>query len=752
MSPRSRCLTLSCLLQVSFSTHADIRIDGVLDEPEWQQARVFDAFVTTEPLTGEAAKYRTVALLYTNTEGIFVGFRNYQPPGVTRVQRQFARDAIIAADRNYVGIDFDASGFAGYEFTVGASNTRTDGIYSKEKELSLDWDGTWYSQTSQDENYWYSEIHIPWTVAPMTDPAAAQKTMTFLFGRFVFDETLRFVYPNVSTQRKTFLTDWAPVDIEQEKTATLDWFPYVAAGHERQEDNSELRTGLDVVWRPSSASQFTGTINPDFGQVESDDLVVNFSAFETFFSEKRPFFTENQALFNSRVPLGDRLIHTRRVGAASDAGDEEVTDINLGAKLSHYGQNLDLGFFAVTEDDTSLSEGRNYLATRIQGRTLDTALGHTLTYADRPTLEREAMVNSVDWDWQAGVQSLRGQGFHSDIQQDGNEFNDWEDLDDQDVGGWLEYTYQPNDRWRYRNFAYYYGDTFDMNDLGFLKRNDWMRLTAELRHDVLEYPGESRLRSSWYYGKLAYEENNAGEQLLAGVDLQRYWISRSTRELDLKAHLSASSWDDRITRGNGSVKLDPQQSFKAIYLNPRGGRTTFQLQYTAETKGTDKFAHEFRFTPQFYLAEKVTLSADLAYTWFDEWLLWDFDTEQLATYRSDLYEVDLKVDWYPSTRQEVRVKFQWVGVDSQAQQSFRIGQDGRLDPSAIPVSDFDFSDTALQVRYRYELAPLSDIFLVYTRGGFDESDESGRDPMELFSDAWDNVTTERIIAKIRYRF
>jgi hypothetical protein len=73
-------------------------------------------------------------------------------------------------------------------------------------------------------------------------------------------------------------------------------------------------------------------------------------------------------------------------------------------------------------------------------------------------------------------------------------------------------------------------------------------------------------------------------------------------------------------------------------------------------------------------------------------------------------------------------------------------------PSAIPVSDFDFSDTPLQVRYRYELAPLSDIFLVYTRGGFDESDESGRDPLELFSDAWDNVTTERIIAKIRYRF
>lgn len=83
---------------------------------------------------------------------------------------------------------------------------------------------------------------------------------------------------------------------------------------------------------------------------------------------------------------------------------------------------------------------------------------------------------------------------------------------------------------------------------------------------------------------------------------------------------------------------------------------------------------------------------------------------------------------------------------------FGIDQDGHLDPSAIPVSDFDFSDTPLQVRYRYELAPLSDIFLVYTRGGFDESDESGRDPLELFSDAWDNVTTERIIAKIRYRF
>jgi hypothetical protein len=746
-------VTVSILHALPLQAEAGIVLDGVLDEPEWRQAKSFDAFVTTEPLTLEPAKYHTEALLYTDADGIYVGFRNHQPPGVKRVQRRFARDGDVLADRVFVGIDFDGNGLSGYDFTVGAANTILDGVFSNEKEYSKDWDGTWYSQTSQDDEYWYVEIHIPWTVAPMTHSAGVEKKMNFVFGRIVFDESLRFAYPDVSFERPTWLSDWEPISVRQPSTSTLEWFPYISAGQDVADRNTEMKAGLDIVWRPGSGTQLTGTINPDFGQVESDDVVVNFSAYETFFDEKRPFFTENQALFSSRVPLGDRLLHTRRIGAAPDLGNADVTDIDLGAKISSYGEVLDYGLFAIMEDDTGQSDGRNYLSTRLQSRLGGLAFGHSLTYADRPTLDREAVVNALDMDWQNehGVR-IRGQFFYSDVHQDANPVNGQRDVDERDVGGWSEWNYSPNDEWRYKFFTYYYGDEFDMNDMGFLKRNDWMRLAAEARHDANSYPADSRVRSSWSQVKLAYEENNDGDRLLSGIDLQKEWVLRSTREFEIAAHFQNSSYDDLITRGNGLLKMDPQQSFLFEYENPRGGRLTYDLYYVPETKGTDKFAHEFGISPQYYITDKVTLSGNVSYTWFEEWLLWDFRTEQLATYESDLYDIDIKLDWYPSSRQEIRVKFQWVGVRSEALQGYRLDADGRLDPSDVPVQDFSQSDTSLQIRYRYELAPLSEIYLVYTRGGFWDSEDTGDSPGQLWRNAWDNVTAERVLAKIRYRF
>jgi hypothetical protein len=744
-------LALGCFALPAF---AQISVDGVLDEPQWQQALRIDQFVTTEPLTGEPAKYHTEVLLLTNDEGIFVGFRNYQPPGVKRVQRHFARDSSIEADRNILGIDFDGSGLSGYDFTVGASNSQQDGIFGDDNTWSGDWDGNWHSQTSQDEEYWYTEIHIPWTVAPMSQARNGEKTMAFYFGRVVYDESLRFAYPDASYQRPTFLSDWKPTPVSQVKTSTLDWFPYAAALEDRQQDDSELKVGLDVVWRPDSSTQLTGSINPDFAQVESDDLVVNFSAIETFFTEQRPFFTENQALFTRQVPVGDLLLYTRRIGAQADSGEQRLTDINLAGKYTHYGDSLDYGLFAVTEDNTGQADGGDYLSTRVQGLALPgLTLGHSLTWADRPTLDRQAMVNAVDFDWQASQgMRIRGQYLHSDIDQDANGFNDNQKLNEDDGAGWLEWRYAPNDEWQYRLNFTAYGDDFEMNDMGFLQRNDWRELFGRIRHDINSYPDDSRLRSSWWEYNAGYQENTDGDRQPTWVEIQRYLVFRSTRELGLEAGYQMSSHDDLITRGNGQLKMEEQQWYELTYLNSRGGRFSFSLEYEAATSGTDEFSHRLDFSPQFYASQGLTLSADLGYQHYREWLLWDFRSEQLATFESDVYQADLKLDWYPGSRQEVRLKLQWTSVKSDAVEGYDLSGSGRLRPSGRPVSDFSVSDTALQLRYRYELAPLSEIYLVYTRGGYWEADDNRDSPLDLWQNAWDDKTAERIVAKIRYRF
>ncbi len=287
LRPHHRPTILYCLMLMLYSSLARsaITIDGVIDEPEWQTAEVFKDFVTTDPLTLAPAHYLTIARLFVDDRGIHVAFTNYQPANVPRVHRKFARDSFLQADRNIINIDFDGSGLSAYDFTVSSSNSVQDGVLSNENQYSRDWDGTWYSQTSADDEAWYSEVLIPWTVAPMVQSDAAQKTMAVYFSRVVLAESVRFAYPAASMRRATFLSDLHQVEIDNVQKSTLDFFPYATSTQDLHNDNSDFKVGMDMVWRPNSNQQLTLALNPDFGQVESDDLVVNFSAIETFLAE-----------------------------------------------------------------------------------------------------------------------------------------------------------------------------------------------------------------------------------------------------------------------------------------------------------------------------------------------------------------------------------------------------------------------------------------------------------------------------------
>ena len=101
-----------CSLFIACNAFGSITIDGVIDEPEWQDAVVYSDFVTVEPLTGGPAKYSTEVRMITNEEGIFVAFTNYQPPYVTRWKRQLPRVSQIEAERNTVRIYFDGTALA----------------------------------------------------------------------------------------------------------------------------------------------------------------------------------------------------------------------------------------------------------------------------------------------------------------------------------------------------------------------------------------------------------------------------------------------------------------------------------------------------------------------------------------------------------------------------------------------------------------------------------------------------------------
>lgn len=736
------------VVPVSFGA---ITVDGLLNEPEWADARVYSDFVTVEPLTSEPAKYVTEVRLITNEEGIFVGFTNYQPASVKRINRRFARDADIKADRVMVGIDFDGTAESAYDFTVGSANSRQDGVMGGGTHTT-DWDGTWYSQTSSDKDYWYSEIHIPWTVAPMSDAGGGTKNMAFWFSRVVYNESLRFAFPNAFYTRSTFMEDWHPIEVKQVKASTLDWFPYASYNHNLRgsDDTDDANVGLDFIWRPNSNTQLTGALNPDFGQVESDDLVVNFSAFETFVSEKRAFFTENQGLFNSAQPNEDVVLYTRRIGAGVDKG---LLDVDVAAKLTHYGKTVDMGLFAVKEDTSGESAGGEFISSRIQRKSNNLAVGHRLTHVTRNFLEREATVQGVDVRWDSSDKvRVAAQILHSDIHQKANDNNDYQSVDQQDYAGWVNWSYTPSDEWSHALYYSHYGDEFEMNDMGYMRRNGYDEFYGYHRYDQRKYDQESSLLSGSTEFAYSYLENTAGKRLSLWSELKLNWVFKSTRKISADFETTSSGWDDRITRGNESYFRPAKYKAGLRYESPRGNDFVFSAKVYAGTEDTGELYYGAFIRPELYLTETLTLGGRVGFKKYREWLLWDSEVSQLAGYETDRYSGDIRLDWYPSNRQEVRVKFQWIGLDAEVINSYQLDNSGDLQTSGTESSSFSISDTAFQIRYRYQLAPLSDIFLVYSRGGFFGSDSGDKGPRTLFNEGWSGVQVESLIAKIRYRF
>ena len=748
----SRTLLILCF-SVS-SALAAIEIDGVLDEPEWQSAEVYTDFVTVEPLTGDVAKYATEVRMISNEDGLFFGFSNYQPKTVKRVNRRFARDAKIEADRNVVSIDFDGTAVAAYDFTVGLANSRQDGIVGR-GTYSGDWDGTWYSQTSSGGDFWYSEFHIPWTVAPMSTSPTGKKRMSVWFSRVLYDESLRFAFPNAFYTRNTFMEDWHPVEVNQVKASTLDWFPYVShnndlLGNEGIDTNNSTKGGLDFIWRPNSNTQLTGAVNPDFGQVESDDLVVNFSAFETFVSEKRPFFTENQALFDSAQPNEDVVLYTRRIGAGGEGG---LTDIDLAAKVTHFGRSLDMGLFVVREDGSDGSVGGDFVSSRLQRKVNNLSLGHRLTHVTRELLHRDATVQGIDLRWDSSDKVIfNAQILHSDIHQIPNKENNYQSIDEQDHAGWINWIYAPSDEWSHALYLSHYGDKFEMNDMGYMRRNGFDEFYGYHRHDRLKYGAASALLSGATEFEYSYAENAEGDRLYVWSELKFDWIFKSTRKVSIDFEAISSGWDDRITRGNGLYFRPAKVKGSVRYESPRGNDYVFNAKAYTGTEDSEGVYYGAYFSPKIYLTESLTLGGRVGFKKYREWLLWDSDISQLAGYETSRYSGNLRVDWYPSSRQEVRLRFQWIGVDADVINSYQLSDNGNLSTSSTTSSNFSVSDTAFQIRYRYQLAPLSDIFFVYSRGGFYGTQDGDEGPKNLLDEGWKGVQVESVIAKIRYRF
>ena len=743
--PLSCFAVLSALSLPALADNAPVRvkIDGVVDPAEWRGARHVTDFRTTQPLTGAPGSLPTEAWILATPEGLAVAFRAVQPADVPRTAQKLQRDEEAQVDRVNLMVDFEGDGRTGYNFMVSASNGITDAVITNQSQFSSDWDGNWQHAAAADAEGWSAEMLIPWYIAPMGKGVDGRRTFRIYLDRVVGATGERMAWPQASFERPRFLSDFEAIEVPAYNTALLAVTPYASGLYDNVRGDARFDGGADIFWKPNGQFQMTATVNPDFGQVESDDLVVNFDAEETFYSDKRPFFTENQGLFGFTTPSdSSQLLYTRRVGGPADDGSG-AGDITAALKFNGSLGRTKYGMFLADEGDAA---GRSFRALRLVHDFSKQNLGVMLTQVEHPYLDREATVLGIDHDWRPSARwTLRTRFIASDIEQAGRSTRD--------SGATVWADYEMEHGWRQQFMAMHFGGDLEINDFGYLSRNNLNYGHYEVSRRITDLPEGSAFASHDWRARIGFNDNDRGLPLQRQFRLSRRSQLRDGSDLYAQVNVNAAGYDDRITRGGNPLRLPPQFNSFVEYSRPRKGRWGFEAEMNALSTGLSgnrKVGWSGGIAPTWFASDALSFTVELSAEHLPDWLVWQ-GGNRIGSFDERSVELDGAVNWSIDERQELRVKLQALGLEARARQGWDARADGRVSASADPVDDFSLRTLGFQVRYRYELAPLSYVYVVYGRGG-DMFNEYRQSSGSLLGDAFSLRDAEQLVVKFTYRF
>jgi hypothetical protein len=720
-------------------------IDGKIEPAEWSGAQKIDDFRMVQPLTREPSRHTTEAWYMATTEGLAVAFRNLQPAGIPRTRQRFQRDNNGNVDRVNVYVDFDGDGRSGYNFMLALSNGIGDGTIANENQFNADWDGAWRHAVSEDGDSWSAEILIPWHIAPMRRTQGNNRTIGLSFDRVVGDTGERMAWPAVTFTEQRYLSALQKVEVPQFSQSLLAVTPYVVGLYNNIDGRTDIDAGVDLFWKPNGQFQLSAALNPDFGQVESDGIVVNFSAIETFFGDKRPFFTENQGYFE--MPFGSlgnaqQLIYTRRVGAPADDG-RGAGDVTAAVKINGSVGGFGYGVFAATEGD---NYGRDFYALRATRGFEGQSIGAMVTRVNRPFLDREATVYSIDHQWKPGADwSIRTNLVGSDIDQRGDSIRD--------TGAQVRIDNDIGDGWRQQLYLLHSGGDLQLNDFGFLERNNFNYGRYEISRRFTSLPDSSPFASHQWRFAVSRRDNDNGEHIGDAFAVNRY----SERRDGGNQFFEIAGWtpghDDLITRGNGIVDHPGRLFGFAERFFPKKKHWSFygNIRYNAEgLGGIDQGAWTTYLEPNYAVNDNLSFFLGLELQRNPDWTLWR-GGNLLGTFGSEQIFLNAGTVWLIGSKQELRLRLEALGLDAEAKRAWRVAADGTPVRSSDALADFALRNLGFQLRYRYEFAPLSYLYLAYVRGGalFGAGADSARDE---FRDAFDLRDSEQLLVKLYYRF
>jgi len=360
-------------------TNVAPEIDGRPGDAAWRDAPVIHEFLEYEPNTGATPRFRTEIRILYDDRYLYIQGRMFDPAPDSMISLLSRRDVRTESEQLKLVIDSYHDRRTAYQFILNPAGVKRDFYVYNDNVEDPTWDAVWDGHASTDSLGWTAEFRIPFSQMRFAD--LESHTFGMLIVRDIARTRQRLSWPLLRRDRQGYISQGGDIEgigrLPQPRR--LEIVPYsVSKNITRPEGPGswshpfQQTIGADVKYGISSNLTLDATLNPDFGQVEADPAVLNLTAFEQFFEERRPFFLEGAGIFDFRTSCGDideecrGLFYSRRIGRAPQLGGRYFDPRNpttsriLGAgKLSgRFANGLSVGVLNAVSAEETGSLGR----------------------------------------------------------------------------------------------------------------------------------------------------------------------------------------------------------------------------------------------------------------------------------------------------------------------------------------------------------------------------------------------------------
>jgi len=728
-------------------------IDGKLDDPAWNPSQWADDFLQSDPDEFAAPSEKTAFAIVYDDEALYVAVKCFDSQPVLVQKKIRRRDSWTAADWVYVGFDSRNDKQTAFVFGLNAGGSMRDIYYYNDDDSDDSWDSVWEGKTSTDQEGWNAEFKIPYT--SLRFPPAPEYTWGLNLVREIprkNEEIWWVVKPRKDTG---FVSRFGSINGIRNipQPFNLEVLPYGNAKYLNTAEEQDLESGFGIDLKYSLNSGFIvdATVNPDFGQIEADPAELNLGVFETYYSEKRPFFLEGASFFETPF----QLFYSRRIGAYpgyySFNNNEEIVSqpdnstILSAVKFTGKTSNgVSLGFIeAVTDreyatvEDTSgsrrnalLESYNNFFVGRVMkdlGKGNST-IGFMSTARNREN-GMSAYVDAIDWNLKfldnnyslVGQTLLSDRGETPDDRETGYGFN----MELEKQGGKhhcfeIDFTAKSPD--------------FCINDMGFNNRGDQLYLYTGYWYKTLEPIGI--FRRTWIGFDHWHGWNYDGVVLDNGIE---YWINLQYLNYfwtNWGMHYNFRHYNDLETRGGPLIRppenwggwmwCSTDQSKKTYTdINFWAGKNLSQswwwgLYYEIATTPIDRletsvtFSYEKMFDENQWV-ENVEDANDSTHYVFGRLL---HKTVNFTVRASYSFSRDMTLQIYTQPYNSVGKYREYIELAQPGTYNFQPF-------NYTDDADFNYKNLNFNAIFRWEYAPGSVFYLVWTRNMEDESNPGG---------------------------